>query len=531
MTIVCTQVRDATDVTLSGVAMRRFWLWILFACGICVSARGEPGAAAPGSLPSVSDVIVQGLERPLRLRLVCLSGGRPWREHFDEAQSRYVKALFAQLDADGNGKLSPGEATRLPAPRMAGGRRSGEEVNVAFNFRVLDTDGDGGASAAELDSYLAAFGDSPLRLFPVSGESSADFLFRALDADGDRVLTVAEASQVERLFERDRDANRVLTVDELRGPTGGQLPPEFIASPAGQALPRGPLRLRLEGTPGKLDGEAVLDLQVEFANDDGGRPATPKVTIGVGSEAERLGLSAEKNDRGEYVLKCGRRLIVVRVLSPVARRTAADRQALEQEFAALAERANGDVAASADMTPALRQIFLLADRNADQRLDVVELRGCLDRLFLADAAAKAGRLRIVAFAEQSGLLPLVDLNCDGRLSRRELQGVSALVKSLAGKEGRLTPDDLPLTTLLVLQRGPFSDAPEKDVLREAGPAWFARADRNADGDLDREEFLGTPEDFDRLDLNRDGWIDLEEALRADVSSPAAPKDPTQGGSP
>lgn len=46
---------------------------------------------------------------------------------------------------------------------------------------------------------------------------------------------------------------------------------------------------------------------------------------------------------------------------------------------------------------------------------------------------------------------------------------------------------------------------------------FRLADHNDDGRLEREEFLGTPEDFQRLDANSDGWIDLDEAILGDVA--------------
>ena len=44
-----------------------------------------------------------------------------------------------------------------------------------------------------------------------------------------------------------------------------------------------------------------------------------------------------------------------------------------------------------------------------------------------------------------------------------------------------------------------------------GPVWYQRMDRNNDGDLSWEEFLGSRRDFDRLDVDQDGLIDLKEA--------------------
>src|SRR4029077_14653850 len=93
---------------------------------------------------------------------------------------------------------------------------------------------------------------------------------------------------------------------------------------------------------------------------------------------------------------------------------------------------------------------------------------------------------------------------------------------VAGKTGRITRDEIPPTVVLVVQRGPFVEATEGNVLENAGPPWFFRAARNQDGDLDREEFLGSPEDFDRLDLNGDGWIELDEAIIGDAARGGQP---------
>jgi hypothetical protein len=484
-----------------------------------LSVRAEPTSPSPGASPlSVSDFVLHGLERPVRVRLVCLAGGKSGQVPFGDVRTRYLKALFTQLDSDSDGKLSPAEATRLPAPRLPGASAAAADVHVAFNFRVLDVDGDGSATPAELDSYLTEFGEPPLRFHTVAGESGVDSLFRALDADGDQVLTSAEAAQFERLLQRDRDANRVLTLDELRGRVGQQLPPEFVAVGT-DGVPKGPLRIVSDASSRNA---ADVEIRIEFAEDASSQLAPPKLTMTLSDAAKSLGLSAEKSTGGEPILRSGRRRLVVRVLSPVANSWTADRAALEQEFAGLAESSEGRVSLNSTMTPAMKAMLRLADRNGDERVDAVEFEGCLARVGEAQAAVGATRLRAVAFSEQTGLLPWADRNRDGRLSRRELAMIPELFRSFAaeeeGKEGRrLKAADLPMTTLLVLERGPFGDAAEKDVLRNAGPVWFSRADRNGDGDLDRDEFLGTQEDFDRLDGNRDGWIDLDEALRANTA--------------
>ena len=46
------------------------------------------------------------------------------------------------------------------------------------------------------------------------------------------------------------------------------------------------------------------------------------------------------------------------------------------------------------------------------------------------------------------------------------------------------------------------------------PAWFARMDRNGDGDVSRHEFLGPTELFRKLDRDGDGLLGPDEARAA-----------------
>jgi Ca2+-binding EF-hand superfamily protein len=49
----------------------------------------------------------------------------------------------------------------------------------------------------------------------------------------------------------------------------------------------------------------------------------------------------------------------------------------------------------------------------------------------------------------------------------------------------------------------------------SGPEWFVRMDRNKDGDLTRNEFPGTDEQFDRLNADGDEFVSAEEASEYD----------------
>jgi Ca2+-binding EF-hand superfamily protein len=484
---------------------------------VAVSAdAGEspPPAQVASAFPY--ELWISGLERPIRVRFSVTVNGKPWLQNFKDIQRRYRQAMFAQLDADRDGMLSAEEARRIPPPRAWAALPGGDDVHVAFNFRILDANGDGAASADEFDRYAQAFGDVPVRVMTVAAGRATDDLFRALDANHDRVLTAAEWSAAANLMMKDRDANKVLTAEELRGPVSTVMPPEFLA--AGPRNGSSRRSLEFEWKPA-ADAPADVEITIEYP-DAADAPRRPLVGVrtapGAAVLVSKLGLQG-----GAQVLSVGGRRLVLRVSPAAVRSGGGLRQQFLNEFAAVSEQSAQEVTLTSGLPPLLKSVFAIADRNDDGRLEAAELESYLDGLFAVESAADAARLRLIKFNERPGLMPLVDLNLDGRLSRRELTALPEQLAAVAGKAGRITRDDIPPTIVLVAQRGPFGESTEASVLENAGPPWFFRADRNQDGDLDREEFLGSPEDFDRLDANGDGWIDLDEAILGDWTAPPA----------
>lgn len=79
----------------------------------------------------------------LLLGALTLASGAGWAQGSpapDDASSQALVAAFAKADQDGDGKLSPAEAARLPA--------------VAERFAQLDKDGDGALSSTEFMTGL-----------------------------------------------------------------------------------------------------------------------------------------------------------------------------------------------------------------------------------------------------------------------------------------------------------------------------------------------------------------------------------------
>lgn len=119
------------------------------------------------------------------------------------------------------------------------------------------------------------------------------------------------------------------------------------------------------------------------------------------------------------------------------------------------------------------------------------------------------------------LLPDLDLNEDGRLTLRELWRVPQQLQAYdLDQDGSLTVSELLPTVRLSIGHGAIvhqelakvrSLHPAMQTPAPMPPDWFARMDRNQDGDLTLREFLGGKEQFQELDTDGDGLVSIAEA--------------------
>jgi Ca2+-binding EF-hand superfamily protein len=401
----------------------------------------------------------------------------------------------------------------MPRPESLGriGRFPG--VNVAFNYRVLDLDGDGGASMDELRTYLDEYSQPgpTIGFAAIQTDRNPGDLFPALDADKNRRLSAEEWAAVPRLLERDRDGNRVLTPDELRSPSAELFGPEFVATPISQAAVAGneaPLVVTFEPASSE-PSDGILRLRVA----DSSPAAAPVMDLELGEHAKELGVTIETDARERVRLRVGRRFLIVGTLQSGPRDAASMGSALLRQYDALAEELDRPVTLKDSVPPELKAAFSVADANGDGNLERSELEKCIAGYVEATASTAASRLAILFVPERRGLSLLVDENRDGRLGLREIQRLPGQLSALVSEDGSIGLNEVPSVASVIFCLGVSADGVDANLLANSGPAWFVRADLNSDGDLDAAEFIGPPEVFTRLDANGDGWVELAEALR------------------
>ena len=467
-------------------------------CMILLLLATAQSAAAAGQEPtgSAQDVIFQGDLRPVLLRLHVEVDGRPFRALWQE----YLDKLFADLDRDGDGALSPAEAARVPdcafLRAFLQGELRADNATPAVSFDVLDTDRDGRVSRGEFkDYYLRAGLDAMvLQVLPRRPEVEAvsDALFRILDRNGDGKLSRQELADANAsLHKVDLDEDELITRDELlaagtamsRRPTPANPSPfSFAISPLAASGPRADVR-------------------------EEQKPADAELTLCLGAPSVHPGQ--------EQLISLERNILAVRV-APRAQATFQGMQQfyLQQFHAADANRKG--YLERGQATAYLNGLFTLADRDGDGKLTAAELKAFLD----LHACGAQSFITLTALDQGIGLFELLDADGDGRLSPRELNAAwSRLCQYDRDGIGSISKATLPRRHLLWLSRGwpsraaltPAAESKPKTTAR--GPLWFQNMDNNGDGDVSRREFLGSDEEFRRLDTDGDGLISAAEAIR------------------
>lgn len=531
--------------------------------------RPTPSAVpSPPTMPTPADrydLVVFGPERPLRIAVHVQYQGKPLAARWADG----LKTVFATFDRDGSGFLNAAELRRMFSDTSAAGLlQNGFYApfpNDIPNLAWLDADGDNRVSFAEFAGYYRQAAAAASQAFPPQPQNpqnaaATEGLFSLLDADKDGKLTRAEVAAAERLVAtRDTDEDECLSLTEVLGQgvgigvavrteAGGAARPEPVAVfRAGEAPEAVQFRVRTgyqwtklgRATPGEIarwwtdppDAEVTLSFAPK-ADECRASVATAPAVLAA------RGFTVAQTEPRRLVLRHGRQPIelsaVVAPTTVVARGGGVRSQFLamfDQAAKGKAFLTDADVGGTnAPQYQLLRVLFDPADADADGKLTRAELEAHLG-LFEAFAA---GAVALTPAVQTPTLFQLLDDNRDGRLSVRELRTAWDRLSVLEppGPDGRveaITKAAILPTTVLRLGRpaerfavflspdvsasaGPVPKGPQ------AGPLWFRKMDRNADGDVSRAEFVGTRAEFDALDADRDGLISLREAEAFDAAA-------------
>jgi Ca2+-binding EF-hand superfamily protein len=423
------------------------------------------------------------------LRLEVLVDGRPP----EAGWGAFLERLFDWFDRDGDGSLSREEAARIFPLPLPGGKA------LAVDFARLDVDQDGKASRKELKAYCRRHGFGPVVAVvePPSAEDTrlADLFLRHL---GNGKLTRADWRRAPTLLRKfDLNEDEFLEPAELLGSPSHGLLSEAALVKLGQAGQERDSLLRLDvGT--KLRAP-------EFEGQQAG-------TIHLVPAAEPGGLHRLYGPGGRWA-------IGFRTTRSVADVASAGEFLVAQFKAALGDRralGMSDLEADSGLS-GLRELFAYADRDGDGRLTLDELESYLRLVELGVQA----QVWVCVADRARNPFPFLDGDGDGRLSYRELSRAVDVMQP-----ERVETSGLPLQIQLAFGSAPvkfLGGVPIPTMTRRPRPApanagsaprWFRAMDRNGDGVVSPQEFVGPPEAFRKLDLNGDGVITADEAARA-----------------
>jgi Ca2+-binding EF-hand superfamily protein len=425
-------------------------------------------------------------------------------------------AFYKYLDTDRSG--------RLTREKFAGCwerlRRLDENEDEMLTPEELSRRGAGGGVYFEEVEAFPGSGRRPstepdfLKVEPAQTANLARQILARYDRDKDGKLDRTEVGFEAKVFDAlDRNRDGKLDAEELAPFLTGEPDLALIARLGGSAASPAPVL----GEIGKLFG---------------GRPtaASPLAVFNPKKVTQPLAGRVKARDGQTLDLDLSDTAIGIQVNSEFFRRLDGVRQFYVQQFNSLDPDNRGYVERKQERenqgNPFLFQIFALVDRDMDGRITRKELNDWFDLL-----NEGSGRMVAIQVTDQGrSLFERIDANGDRQLSVRELRTAWDRLQPLVRDKGGLRREDIPRRITVAIGQGNafFRGGAQMSpggVPRSIGavPAWFTKMDRNNDGDVSRQEFLGTDEEFRAIDTDGDGLISPEEARAFEARRKAAEK--------
>jgi Ca2+-binding EF-hand superfamily protein len=534
--------------------MASFWLLLTLA------TAAQPGAAASdfvanGVIATVADkrdLVLLLDDGPLHLRVCLMIDGQSLKA----SRTAYIDRLIKTLDVDGDGKLTRSEAARSPLFRT--------KRRASANDFLQSLQSQAGVSRREVEQKVEVKASNLLSFRDIQSSKNDQEVFKLLDRDESGVLEVPElAVAVDLILSKDADGDQCVSFDEFLPPPPPRDPTQPVILRTGEAITQlarpadligevaNPLLLerlrrkydtnrdgqldaaemswpaeRLEQLDangnGKIDGVELAAL-VRMAPD-------AEMVIDLKPGPSAAGLIRVESTLGNRQDDCSRTDFARLAFAPATitfshRNLDPQAAALDdavRKFNMLDADANGYL--SRDETAARlrfeRELFELIDADGDDKIFADEMRDYV--LALTEPAAASCRINV--YDGGRGFFLALDANADGRVSEREKrQAATSLAKLERNGVPGIGKEEPTRHFHIEFARGSFqlfgpseqpaAETPAFQRQQFAGPIWFQRMDRNNDGDLIWNEFLGPRWVFDQLDNDGDELLDAGEAAK------------------
>ncbi len=522
-----------------------FLRFFVFSATCVMSLSHLLAGSASGQEQGRHDLLVLLPSRVVHIRLDIQSNGIA----LESVRSNYMAELIAKLDTNSNGKLDRAET--LKHPLFATRRRF---VNNEFLRSLRERE-----SYSDADVKLAIERAAGQLVVYRQNDSLAEqdlSVFRVLDSDGSGKIDRLEMRMSPaRIAERDFDLDQCITFDEfvvsdaadprlaainaINSEPPATIHSELLRNANDHLMPARLVRRYDENKDAHLsqteigwsdkkfteldiDQNQLLSMQELASLRDSSPDVTLQIDLGRNSPDSmkqiQNNIEPSHNVSTDVVRVSHEKLnldITYRWHDPLAE----SKSNALAVFNVMDQDENGYLDRDEIVGHQRFENYLFdgMDADDDDRVFATEMLDFVKEYTLPASTT----CQITMLDTGNGFFQFLDANGDGRISLRELRSCEERLLNVAGEQSELNPSRLAKAYRIEIQRGgiglfgkvdrPSADLPAAFLKPPQGPIWFQRMDRNSDGDLTWDEFLGPREIFHELDADHDGLIDAREA--------------------